>query len=402
MFGKKRGQPSTMTAHKTLELQNQTVYLEITLQHPDGKSSTSVYNRDDERISSEEGYLLAIKLETRDESLMTEITDVIEKYGFNTPLVDYENHKSFKRSQNVSIIEANQIFEEICYYLEKKFPKKSTESIREYPMIVQDTESEGLEDIENSEIKNEYLDVDKANAVKAVKIYFIQEDSIIGLSEDYAREFLQNRVIKKNEKIKIPYNGKLIEIEAVSMYPPDSSLLMGPYTTIYITTQQEIEFLSNLLIRQKRVNSDRTKRLLFADQLVNGTIYIEITLQLQNARESSASWYYGTDRKIGSGHGNGYLITVNLENKNISLMTQIGTILERYGFSSMVVNFKNHKSFKSSQNPTTEQAIRFLDDICNDLDNNISGRTTLEILEILKESKKIQVQSNEKEKRKVE
>ena len=59
---------------------------------------------------------------------MTEITDSIEKYGFNSPLVNFQNHKSFKRSQNVSVGEAYQIFEEICYYLEKKSPKKKMES----------------------------------------------------------------------------------------------------------------------------------------------------------------------------------------------------------------------------------------------------------------------------------
>ncbi|MDE2588897.1 MAG: hypothetical protein KGL95_04450, partial [Patescibacteria group bacterium] len=132
------GQPPTMVDHKTLELQDQIVYLEITLQYPDRKSSTSRYNRDDERIGSEGGYLLSIKLESKDEPLMTEIADVIEKYGFNTPLVNFQNHKSFKTSQNVSVGEANQIFEEICYYLEKKFPKKPPVSGSKDPTHVQD------------------------------------------------------------------------------------------------------------------------------------------------------------------------------------------------------------------------------------------------------------------------
>jgi hypothetical protein len=130
--------PPIMVDHRTLELRGNTVYLEITVQYQNGKSSKSWNRGTDKRIGSTDGgYLLAINLENRDESLMTEIADAIEKYGFNSPLDNYQNHKSFKSSKDISDGEASQIFEEICYYLEKKFPKKPTASGYKDPMHVQ-------------------------------------------------------------------------------------------------------------------------------------------------------------------------------------------------------------------------------------------------------------------------
>lgn len=120
-------------------------------------------------------------------------------------------------------------------------------------------------------------------------------------------------------------------------------------------------------------------------ELKGKVVDVEIILQSQNAREPSASWYYGTDRKIGSSSGSGYLITVSLEKRNRSLMKEIDVVLEQHGFSGLLVNFQNHKSFRSSQNPNTEQATQFLDEICGDLEKNIVSKSKIGIFGFLKQ-----------------
>lgn len=102
-------------------------------------------------------------------------------------------------------------------------------------------------------------------------------------------------------------------------------------------------------------------------ELKGKTIYVDITVQYPD-RKSSSSWNYGTDRKIGSGSGGGYLLTVNLNKRDKSLMTEIVDIIEKYGFNSLLVNFQNHKSFKSSQDVGTTKAMVLLDEICYDLE----------------------------------
>jgi len=104
--------------------------------------------------------------------------------------------------------------------------------------------------------KNEEpLETDKSNPVKAEKLYIIQEESLVSLSEDYVRDFLQNTVVKIDDKIKIPHNGTIIEMKMVSTYPGGSSVVV-PSTEIHITTRQEIEYLSNLRPEEKKISAD--------------------------------------------------------------------------------------------------------------------------------------------------
>ena len=117
----------------------------------------------------------------------------------------------------------------------------------------QDSQPESVED---SEIKNEYLDDDKGNAVTAEKIYFIQDDSLIGLSEDYVKDFLQNIITKIDEKIKIPHNGRIIKLKVVSTEPSDLPVIISSSTEIHINTSQEIEYQSNPRPEQNKIDYD--------------------------------------------------------------------------------------------------------------------------------------------------
>ena len=94
----------------------------------------------------------------------------------------------------------------------------------------------------------------KSNPVKAEKLYILQEESLVSLSEDYVRDFLQNMIATINQKIVIPHNGRMIEIKVSSLYPT-GTVLVVPSTEIHITARQEIEYLSNLRSDPKKISS---------------------------------------------------------------------------------------------------------------------------------------------------
>jgi len=104
------------------------------------------------------------------------------------------------------------------------------------------------------------------------------------------------------------------------------------------------------------------------------TVYVEITAQYPDRKPSSSSWNYGTDRKIGSGSGGGYMLTISLKKKDKSLMTEIVNVIEKYDFNSLLVNFQIHKSFKSSQDISIGTARQLLYDICRDLETEVEPK----------------------------
>lgn len=106
------------------------------------------------------------------------------------------------------------------------------------------------------EIKNELLETEIANAVTGEKIYFVQDYPLIGLSEDYVKNFLQNTIVKVDWKIKIPHNGRIVELEVVSTEPSDSPVMVFPSTEIHITIRPEIEYQSNPRSEQKKTSLD--------------------------------------------------------------------------------------------------------------------------------------------------
>lgn len=63
---------------------------------------------------SDSGYLLIASLGKRDESLMKKIVKAIEPYGFNSLLVNFSIHKSFKNSPNPSKSHAEELLDGIC------------------------------------------------------------------------------------------------------------------------------------------------------------------------------------------------------------------------------------------------------------------------------------------------
>ena len=108
-------------------------------------------------------------------------------------------------------------------------------------------------------------------------------------------------------------------------------------------------------------------------ELEGKTAYIDITVEHPD-RKSSSSWNYGTDRKIGSGSGGGYMLTISLKKKDKSLMTEIVNVIEKYDFNSLLINFQNHKSFKSSEDVGSGKAMVLLDEICYDLETRFGVR----------------------------
>jgi hypothetical protein len=87
---------------RSLELQGKTANLEMGIEHRDGV------------------YVLTINLENRDMQLMEGIVDAIGKYGFDNPSFNDQRHESFKSSRYANKKEANSLFEDICYDLEKR------------------------------------------------------------------------------------------------------------------------------------------------------------------------------------------------------------------------------------------------------------------------------------------
>lgn len=151
------------------------------------------------------------------------------------------------------------IEESICskcgFTLEPEQTTVQNESL-EIPSLVRNYDQP--ESVKDSNIKNEYLDGDKGDAVTAEKIYFVQDDSLIGLSEDYAKDFLQNAIVKADAKIKIPHNGRIIELKVISTEPSDSPVIVSTHTEIHITTRQEIKYQSNPRPEQEKIRSDNT------------------------------------------------------------------------------------------------------------------------------------------------
>jgi len=88
---------SDESVNRILGLKGKVVHIEIHVQY-----------------SSDPGYLLVASLGKRDESLMKNIVKTIEPYGFNSLLVNFAIHKSFKSSHNPSKSHAEEMLDKIC------------------------------------------------------------------------------------------------------------------------------------------------------------------------------------------------------------------------------------------------------------------------------------------------
>ena len=88
---------SDESVNRILGLKGKVVHIEIHVQY-----------------SSDPRYLLVASLGKRDESLMKNIVKTIEPYGFNSLLVNFAIHKSFKSSHNPSKSHAEEILDKIC------------------------------------------------------------------------------------------------------------------------------------------------------------------------------------------------------------------------------------------------------------------------------------------------
>lgn len=108
-------------------------------------------------------------------------------------------------------------------------------------------------------------------------------------------------------------------------------------------------------------------------RLKGKTVYIEVFIQNRNKRES-ASFYYGTDKRIYSGDRPGYRLTIKLESMNKSFMKNIVEVIENQGFEGLLVNYKIHNSFKGSSNPNEVEANAVLALIYNELLNRFEGK----------------------------
>jgi len=139
--------------------------------------------------------------------------------------------------------------------------------------------------------------------------------------------------------------------------------------TIYFVSKSKKSDSASTIIPPQFGRGDASRII----ELEGKTVYIDMTVEYPD-RKSSSSWNYGTDRKIGSGSGGGYMLTISLKKKDKSLMTEIVNVIEKYDFNSLLVNFQNHKSFKSSQEVGSGKAMVLLDEICYDLETRFGGK----------------------------
>ncbi|MEX0656418.1 MAG: CAP domain-containing protein [Nitrosopumilaceae archaeon] len=78
---------------------------------------------------------------------------------------------------------------------------------------------------------------------------------------------------------------------------------------------------------------------------------------------SSASWNYGTDRKIGSGDVRGYKLVLRFDNPSKFLMNTAVDSIHKIGFQSLVINYQEHHDFLPNSYPNEHDAQHILDEI---------------------------------------